>query len=334
MFQKPETALDRSGSSSSKLDGVCTLLQARHMVAFGLMCWPVMAWPAWETNSSTDEMTSEKVQVATATSTNTVEFGFPYDSPQKGFLQLRIHPRHGNSVILSLNKAQFLCQMDGCKVLVRFDGGEAKEYQASAPADHSTDALFIRGFDAFVSDVSKAKWVKIEAQFYQNGSRVFTFDVSNLPTIFSEDRVKTQRRKELERKQKEEEDVQAESQFNTLIWPTEGRLMYGFGGGVNQKGIGITGKVGQAIVASFAGKVVYSGSELRGYGKMIILKHNISYQTIYANNSDISVKVGDQVHQGQQIGHMGVTDEGVPLLHFEVRRLGKPVDPLISLPKP
>lgn len=180
------------------------------MVAFGLICWPAVALSGWETKSYTDQMTSKVVREATATSTNTVEFNFPYGGPQRAFLQLRIHPRYGNSVILSMNKAQFLCQMDGCEVLVRFDGGEAKLYEASEPADHSTNALFIRDFDTFVPDVMKAKWVKIEAKFYQSGSRVFTFNVSKLPTIFSEESVKAKLQEQLQRKAAEQRHEDAE----------------------------------------------------------------------------------------------------------------------------
>jgi lipoprotein NlpD len=120
----------------------------------------------------------------------------------------------------------------------------------------------------------------------------------------------------------------------TWEWPTKGRLLYGFGEGSNYKGVAIDGLIGQPIVASAPGKVVYSGSGLRGYGKLIIIKHNATYLSVYAHNSQLLVKEGQNVAQGQKIAEMGDTEgDGVVSLHFEIRRLGKPIDPLKYLPE-
>jgi lipoprotein NlpD len=116
-------------------------------------------------------------------------------------------------------------------------------------------------------------------------------------------------------------------------WPTSGRVIYGFGEGPNYKGLGIDGALGQAIVASAPGKVVYSGSGLRGYGKLIIIKHNATYLSVYAHNSQLLVKEGQAVAQGQKIAEMGDSDSDRVALHFEIRRLGKPIDPLKHLPE-
>ncbi|MGQ0578548.1 MAG: peptidoglycan DD-metalloendopeptidase family protein [Betaproteobacteria bacterium] len=116
-------------------------------------------------------------------------------------------------------------------------------------------------------------------------------------------------------------------------WPTEGKLIYGFGEGTNQKGVGIEGRSGQAVLASAPGKVVYSGSGLRGYGKLIIIKHNTSYLSVYAHNSQILVKEGQSVAKGQKIAEMVNSDSDRVALHFEIRRLGKPIDPLQYLPE-
>jgi lipoprotein NlpD len=116
-------------------------------------------------------------------------------------------------------------------------------------------------------------------------------------------------------------------------WPTQGKLIYGFGEGTNQKGVGIEGRSGQAVLASAPGKVVYSGSGLRGYGKLIIIKHNTSYLSVYAHNSQILVKEGQSVAKGQKIAEMGNSDGDRVALHFEIRRLGKPIDPLQYLPE-
>lgn len=116
------------------------------------------------------------------------------------------------------------------------------------------------------------------------------------------------------------------------IWPTSGPLLHGFNQGSNPKGVAIGGEPGQAILASAAGKVVYSGSGLRGYGKLIIIKHSDTYLSVYAHNKTLLVKEGERVAKGQKIAEMGDSDAQRVALHFEIRRLGKPVDPLQYLP--
>ena len=86
------------------------------------------------------------------------------------------------------------------------------------------------------------------------------------------------------------------------------------------------------MIASAAGKVVYAGTGLRGYGKLVIIKHNATYLSAYAHNREILVKEGQQVTKGQKIAEMGNTDSDQVKLHFEIRRQGKPVDPLKYLP--
>jgi len=119
-----------------------------------------------------------------------------------------------------------------------------------------------------------------------------------------------------------------------LQWgmPTRGKLIAGFSESDNRKGIDIVGQRGQAVVASAAGKVVYSGSGLRGYGKLIIIKHNKTYLSAYAHNDRILVKEGQIVSSGQTIAEMGSTDASQVELHFEIRKFGKPVDPAQYLP--
>lgn len=119
-----------------------------------------------------------------------------------------------------------------------------------------------------------------------------------------------------------------------LEWgmPTAGTLISGFSETASRKGIDIAGKLGQAIVASSAGKVVYSGSGLRGYGKLVIIKHNKAYLSAYAHNDQLLVKEGQNVSKGQKIAEMGNTDTDQVSLHFEIRRFGKPVDPAKYLP--
>jgi lipoprotein NlpD len=115
-------------------------------------------------------------------------------------------------------------------------------------------------------------------------------------------------------------------------WPTKGKVVSGFSETANLKGIDIAGTAGQAVHASAPGRVVYAGSGLRGYGKLVIIKHNATYLSAYAHNREILVKEGQQVTRGQKIAEMGNTDADQVKLHFEIRRLGKPMDPVKYLP--
>ena len=114
------------------------------------------------------------------------------------------------------------------------------------------------------------------------------------------------------------------------IWPTTGKLLSSFS--KNSKGVKISGQTGQPILASAAGEVVYSGHGLRGYGNLIIIKHNNTFLSAYAHNSKLLVKEGEAVTKGQKIAEMGNTDTDMTQLHFEIRKHGKPVDPLEYLP--
>ena len=115
-------------------------------------------------------------------------------------------------------------------------------------------------------------------------------------------------------------------------WPANGKIIATFNEAANAKGVDIAGKAGQAVSASAAGTVLYSGSGIRGYGKLIVLKHNKTYSSVYAHNSVILVKEGQAVVKGQKIAEMGDTDADQVKLHFEIRRLGKPIDPSKLLP--
>lgn len=115
-------------------------------------------------------------------------------------------------------------------------------------------------------------------------------------------------------------------------WPHQGKIINGFNEATN-KGIDIGGKIGQSIYAAAPGKVIYSGSDLRGYGKLVIIKHNALYLSVYAHNSVISVKEGQIVTRGQKIAEMGNSESPNVKLHFEIRRQGRSVDPKLYLPQ-
>lgn len=117
-------------------------------------------------------------------------------------------------------------------------------------------------------------------------------------------------------------------------WPAQGALIHGFPtNGAGKKGIGIAGKKGQPVLAAAAGKVVYTGSGLVRYGKLIIIKHNRTYFSAYAHNERLLVKEGQSVKAGQRIATMGSSGAQRVMLHFEIRKNGKPVNPLGYLPR-
>jgi lipoprotein NlpD len=115
------------------------------------------------------------------------------------------------------------------------------------------------------------------------------------------------------------------------IWPAHGTLIAGFSEAKN-KGLDIGGKAGDPVIAAADGRVVYAGAGLRGYGNLIILKHNNTYLTAYAHNQTLLVKEDQSVQKGQKIAEMGNSDADRVKLHFEIRRQGKPVDPARYLP--
>jgi len=114
-------------------------------------------------------------------------------------------------------------------------------------------------------------------------------------------------------------------------WPVKGKLVGTFNDS-SSKGIAIAGKLGQPVLASAPGRVIFSGTGIRGFGKLIVIKHNNTYLSVYAHNSELAVKEGQNVSKGQKIAEMGNTDADQVKLHFEIRRFGKPVDPMKLLP--
>ena len=128
------------------------------------------------------------------------------------------------------------------------------------------------------------------------------------------------------------EPVSAGADDIAFVWPAQGAVIAAFDEGKN-KGVSISGKVGDPVLAAADGRVVYAGAGLRGYGNLVILKHNNTYLTAYAHNQALLVREDQTVKQGQRIAEMGSSDADRVKLHFEVRRNGKPVDPIGYLPK-
>lgn len=117
----------------------------------------------------------------------------------------------------------------------------------------------------------------------------------------------------------------------TWGWPASGPIAQGFDS-ANNKGIDIAGKAGDPVFAAADGSVVYSGNALRGYGNLVILKHNSTFVTAYAHNQTLLVKDGQSVKRGQRIAEMGQSEADRVKLHFEIRKTSTPVDPMRYLP--
>lgn len=123
----------------------------------------------------------------------------------------------------------------------------------------------------------------------------------------------------------------ASASAGDFMWPHNGAVIQAYKAGTN-KGVDFLAKVGDPVVAAGGGKVVYSGNALRGYGNLIIIKHENKLLTAYAHNKTLLVKEGEMVKKGQKIAEAGQSDTDKPKVHFEVRKNGNPVDPLEYLP--
>jgi lipoprotein NlpD len=128
------------------------------------------------------------------------------------------------------------------------------------------------------------------------------------------------------------EEPKLEPLATQFIWPAKGRILAEFAG-PRKKGIDIDGKPGDPIVAAAAGRVTYIGTGIPGMGKLVVIKHDNGFITVYAHNRDILVKEQQSVARGQKIAELGSTDSERPKLHFQIRKGAAAVDPLLYLPK-
>jgi lipoprotein NlpD len=144
-------------------------------------------------------------------------------------------------------------------------------------------------------------------------------------------KVITKRKTETNSKPTETAKKVTDSAATQWTWPVKGKLLKSFKGS-GDKGIDIAGELGQPVRAAAAGKVVYSGGGLIGFGELIIIKHNKRYLSAYGHNNKLLVKQGAMVESGQHIANMGRSGTDIIKLHFEIRRDGKPIDPIRYLP--
>lgn len=161
-------------------------------------------------------------------------------------------------------------------------------------------------------------------------ARISTLSVNEIksqkqPQIYESEDADNEKGQQDERK----DLIFTKKSVHSWMWPVRGRVVGQFSSGqLGNKGIDIVGQYGQPVRASESGIVVYSGSGLRGYGNLIIIKHNASFLSAYAYNSELKVAEGAQVKAGQEIASMGRAMSGQVMLHFEIRRDGKPVNPI------
>ncbi|MES2218381.1 MAG: zinc-ribbon domain-containing protein [Pseudomonadota bacterium] len=133
----------------------------------------------WFYSQEEDPMSKGKIYYAIVSSTNTVEFKFPYHGSQHAKLTLRISEKSGKDVLFEIEKGQILCRSyEHCTLLVRFDDEKAEKFSAVGAADNSTDTIFIHNYDRFLKRMIKAKRVRIAVNIYQEGQPIFEFDVT------------------------------------------------------------------------------------------------------------------------------------------------------------
>jgi len=135
----------------------------------------------WNYKKSKDKMGRGIIKNAIVHSMNKLNFGFPYQGLQRASLQLRKHPQYGKDVILNIQKGQFLCRSyNGCKVSVRFDNRKPIAYRATEPSDHSSTTIFINDYNSFLKRAKKSQKIYIEAEFFQEGTRIMEFNSEGL----------------------------------------------------------------------------------------------------------------------------------------------------------
>ena len=208
------------------------------------------------------------------------------------------------------------------------------------PGGQSSESLPLASPTGVSNDIASSgkvktgpKALKLPFSEQQNTSRIQQSANSSpaaiqpIPAIITNEKTKIEEASQYESVKADQGGNQSIADW---IWPTGGKVVSTFS--KNSKGVKISGLAGQAILASAAGVVVYSGNGLRGYGNLIIIKHDDIFLSAYAHNNKLLVKEGEAVTKGQKIAEMGNTDSEAVQLHFEIRKNSKPVDPLEYLP--
>lgn len=193
------------------------------------------------------------------------------------------------------------------------------------------DTLYSIAFDAGVDYRALAKWNRIAPPYVIYPGQKIRLTKPKTRSISGARTQSTT--KSRAQNNKKGQRATASGETPGWIWPTEGKVIRRYSSRPASQGIDIAGRRGQTIRAAATGRVVYAGSGLRGYGELIIVKHNETFLSAYAHNRKILVKEGSKVSRGQPIAEMGSTGADRVKLHFEIRRRGRPVDPLQYLPR-
>ena len=204
---------------------------------------------------------------------------------------------------------------------------QAKVRVSKAPRSHKVrkgDTLYSISWRSGMNYKTLAKLNNIRSPYKIYIGQKLKFKSNKTTTVIAKKKTTT----------KKESTTRSANQRLTWRWPTKGRVISTYSkSAAGRKGIDISGKSGQSVVAAASGKVVYSGNALPRYGNLLIIKHNDVYLSAYAHNKILLVKDGQQVKSGQKIALLGRTGTQRDQLHFEIRRNGKPVDPMKFLPK-
>ena len=247
------------------------------------------------------------------------------------------------SILATLKNKQGLCivltvlVLSGCSQKYNFapvrSYGVSLDERVRVYRVQPGDTLFSVGFRSGHSFHQLARWNNLSPPYkLLVGQQIKLFKpVGSTKKIFS--------KKKKVRKENKSQAVKRKSKLVTSLkgrirwqWPIEGRLLQSFKK-TGLKGIDIAGKAGQEVVAVADGSVVYSGDGLKGYGNLIIIKHNEQFLSAYANNRRLFVQEGQAIRQGQKIAEVGRNNDNRLGLHFEIRKDGKSVNPAHYLPK-
>ena len=173
----PNAELDAANKKIATLEAELAVEKAKNAPV--PVAGTVVTGKQWNYDVSEDKMDGGTTSFANVYSTNTVNFDFPYSGLQNAKLTLRTGYRQGKDVIFSIRKGQILCpSYQDCTVLVRFDDEKPVNYSAAAPADNSSDTIFLRNYEKFLGKLQKAKRVRMAVDIFQEGAPVFEFDVN------------------------------------------------------------------------------------------------------------------------------------------------------------
>jgi hypothetical protein len=149
----------------------------RIFVFFSVVTSSLVAHANWEYRQDQDQMSGKTAKYAEIESSNTLSLAFPYSGKNKGYIQIRQHPKYGQDAILSVEKGQFLCpSYSGCEVSVKFDEKPPVRYSGNGSADHDSKVIFIGNAARFIGEAKKAKRILIQASMYQSGSPIIEFN--------------------------------------------------------------------------------------------------------------------------------------------------------------